>query len=104
MVDYSYLCGLRLCFRIRLIYRDVPVSPEWGVEPIPAPLEQEPASSHWPYQTLQKRERKRVWNGLCQSSQCSKKSDVGIAVILTALISDSIPFPKDKALASAAAE
>ena len=44
MVEYSYLYGLRLCFRIRLIYRDGPVFPEWGVEPFPAPLEQKSAS------------------------------------------------------------
>ena len=44
MVDLLYLCVQRLCFRIWLIYRDVPVNPEWGVEPLPRSLKQKIAS------------------------------------------------------------
>ena len=38
MFNHLCPCDLRLCFRICLIY---PVSPEWRVEPLPGPLEQE---------------------------------------------------------------
>ena len=41
MLNRLCLCDLRLCFRICLNY---PVSPEWRVEPLPGPLEQESAS------------------------------------------------------------